>query len=194
MVDELGREFTGDHLLYILAVQGGLKGAVATVMTNLGAENALRAKGVDLHRTDVGDRYVLEGLGTTGYKLGGEQSGHIILPEILMTGDGMLAAIQVMRAVRASGKSLAEWRDEVPLLPQKLINIPVPDKTLVGHENVRAYVESFTESLAGQGRVLVRRSGTEDIVRVMVESENADRDAAEAAAEIERLMKELVAA
>ena len=119
----LGVAFDGDHIIYTLAVASQAekdarkrhKGVVVTHMTNLGTENALRAAGIDVVREDVGDRYVLHGLAETGYKLGGEQSGHIILPELLATGDGMLAAIQTIKAVRASGKSLAEWRDEVRL-------------------------------------------------------------------------------
>ena len=188
LVDGLGRKFDGDHIMYTLATAGGHDGVVATVMTNLGAEQAMRGNGIDVIRAGVGDRYVLEGLRESGYRLGGEQSGHIILPERLATGDGMLAAIQAIRAVRESGLSLAEWRDQVELLPQALVNIPVPDKRLLGHESVRAYIDEVTDRLGGNGRVLIRPSGTEPLARVMVESPDAHEAAMAAAAGLERLL------
>src|SRR5205085_9579067 len=98
MIDERGREVKGDYILYILAVANNFKGVVATVMSNLGFESSLRAKGIDLVRTSVGDRYVLEGLQKSGYQLGGEQSGHIILPGLLKTGDALLAAVMMVKA------------------------------------------------------------------------------------------------
>jgi phosphoglucosamine mutase len=191
MVDEKGREFTGDHILYTLGVFGGHEGIVATQMTNLGAEQAMAAKGITLVRADVGDRYVLEGLRQTGYGLGGEQSGHIVMPDLLMTGDGMLAAIRTIRAVRASGLSLAEWRDQVPLLPQSLVNIPVTNKELLRHPDVAAYVDEVTQGLNGSGRVLIRPSGTEPKARVMIEAPDAEQAAERAAAGLQRLLQRL---
>jgi phosphoglucosamine mutase len=189
MADGRGREFTGDHILYTLAAasQNEIdarkrhKGIVVTHMTNLGAENAMRAAGVDVVREDVGDRYVLRGLAETGYQLGGEQSGHVIMPYLLATGDGMLAAIQTIRAVRESGMSLEEWRDRVTLLPQSLVNLRGVNKAALGNPDVVEYVSGVTERLNGSGRVLIRPSGTEDMVRVMVEAPDAE-EAAQAAA------------
>jgi len=174
MVDERGREVNGDHIMFILGVTGLHKGIVATEMTNLGTEQALQQHGIALHRTDVGDRYVLEGLRQTGYTLGGEQSGHIILPDLLPTGDGMLAAVQTIRAVRESGYSLAEWRDAVPLIPQKTVNLPLPDKTLLQHEAVQEFIDLQRMLFGDTGRILIRPSGTEALVRVMIESPDAE--------------------
>lgn len=172
LIDEQGRLLNGDHILYILAVTGNYSNVVATVMSNLGLENALASKNISLQRTAVGDRYVIEELQQTGGRLGGEQSGHIILPDILSTGDGLLAAIHTLRAVRASGKSLAQWYDEVPMLPQALVNIPA-DKTRIDTPAVQRFIVEQTAAFQGKGRVLIRPSGTEPLVRVMVEGENA---------------------
>lgn len=175
MVDEKGRALTGDHLLYILAVANGFNMVVATVMSNIGFEHALQAKGITLERTAVGDRYVLEHLAQTQAQLGGEQSGHIILPNILKTGDGLLAAIQVLRAVQSSGKTLATWYDEVVLLPQALVNIRLTDKSLFDQPDVQAYINTQVAQLrTNNGRLLIRPSGTEPLVRVMVEANDAE--------------------
>lgn len=190
LIDEKGRELNGDHILYILAVSGNLKGVVATVMTNLGLEKALQARDISLDRVQVGDRYVLEGLAETGFSLGGEQSGHIILPELLATGDALLAAVQVIKAVQASGKSLAAWRDEVKLLPQALVNIPVSDKSLLHQPEVQEFIAAKTEQLAGNGRVLIRPSGTEPLARVMVEAPDAQPLAESMAAELKDILAE----
>ncbi len=188
MVDQQGRQVNGDYLLYLLAVSAKLDGVVATVMSNLGFEQALGSRGIKLERVDVGDRYVLEGLEKTGFRLGGEQSGHIILPDILATGDGLLAAVQVVRALNQTGKSLAEWRDEVQMLPQALVNIALPDKTKLDNDEVRAFVEEQTNLMAGKGRILIRPSGTEPLARVMVEA----ADAQELATKIANKLEELV--
>src|SRR6185437_11693487 len=103
----------GDYLLYILAVSDHLPGIVATVMSNVGFEKELTKRGVKLVRSAVGDRYVLEELLKTGYRLGGEEAGHIIMMDLLQTGDGLLAAVQTLKALKASGKTLAAWCDEV---------------------------------------------------------------------------------
>lgn len=188
MVDALGRECNGDYLLYLLAVANGYSHVVATVMSNLGTEHALQARGVTMERTAVGDRYVLERLLATGHKLGGEQSGHIILPELATTGDGLLAAVQVLHAVTASGKTLGEWRDEVTMLPQALVNFAIQDKTKLNAPEVTAYIQTKTAELGSAGRVLVRPSGTEPLARVMVEAPSAETLATEMAQHIERLV------
>ena len=165
--------------MYLNAVAGNEPGVVSTVMSNMGLEIALNAQGIDLYRTDVGDRYVLEGLREKDLNLGGEQSGHMILYRMLKTGDGILAAINTVRLARESGLSLAEWRDQVQLLPQKLINIDVFDKDKVMEDpRVIALQSEFNERYAGRGRVLIRKSGTEQKVRVMVEAPDADELAA----------------
>lgn len=190
MVDEQGREVRGDHIMYILAVDQELEGVVATVMSNVGFEQALKDKGIDLIRAKVGDRYVLEELENTGYKLGGEDSGHIVLPDILKTGDGILAAIQTLGAVKNSGKSLAAWRDEIQLLPQALVNIDLPDKALLSHRAVDSYIQDQNRQMAGKGRLLIRPSGTEPLARVMVEADNAQLVANRIAAELKELLNQ----
>lgn len=188
LVDEQAREVKGDHLMYILAVATDCEGVVATVMSNLGFEQALQAKGIQLDRTAVGDRYVLEGLERSGFGLGGEQSGHIILPQILKTGDGLLAALQVMQAVQQSGKSLAAWRDEVIMFPQALVNLQLGDKTLLDQPDVQAYIKTQVNQLGERGRVLIRPSGTEPLVRVMVEADDAQVLAEKIAQELRAIL------
>lgn len=174
MVDEQGRQVDGDRILYILAKTGGYNKVVATSMSNLGTERALAASNIDLIRTDVGDRYVLEGMYAEDAMVGGEQSGHIIMRKFLHAGDGMLAAIQTMRAVRESGKPLSWWYDQVPMLDQSLVNIELSDKDLLQHAYVVAFIEEVAASFGNDGRVLLRPSGTEPLVRVMVEADGAD--------------------
>jgi phosphoglucosamine mutase len=175
--------------MYLLAVGNGYDHIVATVMTNLGAEQSLAARGVSLDRTAVGDRYVLERLLETNYRLGGEQSGHIILPELTTTGDGLLAAIQVVRVLKTSGKTLSAWRDEVTILPQALVNFRIEDKTRLNSPEVTAVVEAETAALDGTGRILVRPSGTEPLARVMVEAPDALAKAETIAAHIQELVQ-----
>jgi phosphoglucosamine mutase len=189
MIDNKGRIVQGDYLLYILAVTTHQPGVVATVMSNLGFELALEKKNIAVERTSVGDRYVLEGLSKTGYHLGGEQSGHIIFPELLATGDGILAAVQTVRALNTSQKDLATWCDEVTLLPQALVNIPLSSPALLGHKEVREYIDSQTEGLAGHGRILIRPSGTEPVARVMVEADDAQAVAQRIADDLQALVK-----
>lgn len=188
MVDGQGREVKGDHLMYILAVARQEQGVVATVMSNLGFELALTKLGIALERTHVGDRYVLEGLEKTGYKLGGEQSGHIILPDLLGTGDGLLAAVQVLKALKGSGKSLAAWYEEIELLPQALVNVTLADKALLDKPEVRQFIDDQNRQLANEGRLLIRPSGTEPLVRVMVEAPNAETTAKEIADKLQELL------
>jgi phosphoglucosamine mutase len=187
-VDEKGRKLNGDHILYILAKTLDYDAVVATQMTNMGMEQALRQEGRILHRTDVGDRYVLEGMAETGARLGGEQSGHIIIADKLWTGDGMLAAVQLARAVRDSPMSLAEWYDQVPMLPQSIVNIDTPHKHRVGEAHIVDYVTAQNKALASAGRLNVRASGTQNQVRVMVESADARERAESIAATIGQLL------
>jgi phosphoglucosamine mutase len=188
LVDNLGRECNGDHILYLLAVAEGAQGVVATVMSNLGLEQALERNGIQLSRAQVGDRYVLEGLRATGYSLGGEQSGHIIFPDLLMTGDGLLAAVQVLHVLHGANITLAGWRDEVIMLPQALVNIAVSDKALLNSPAVQAFITSETASLGSNGRLLIRPSGTEPLVRVMVEANDAQAIAEHIAVQLQELL------
>jgi phosphoglucosamine mutase len=190
MVDEHGRQVGGDHLLYLLAVVRQTDGVVATVMSNQAFELALQTKGIKLLRTDVGDRYVLEGLKQSGYKLGGEASGHIIFPLVLSTGDGLLAAVQILRAIHSSGKRLGQWRDEVELLPQALINIPLNDRHLLEKPAAQDFIKQQNRQL-GQGRLLIRPSGTEPLARIMVEAPNASDEVERIAADLQTLLAEL---
>ena len=172
LIDRHGRLVTGDHMLGILAVARGEKEIVATVMSNLGLERFLAGEGIKMHRTAVGDRYVSEELRKRSLTLGGEQSGHLRMLDRAPTGDGILSALQVLAAVRTSGSSLEEWMDRIPVYPQLLHNVPVPDgsKQAVAQDpEVLAAVQAASDSLGEAGRVNLRPSGTESLVRVMVE-------------------------
>jgi len=193
LVDGEGNVLNGDHIMYILAATGGLDTVVATQMSNLGLEKALAERGIKLHRTDVGDRQVMAGIEETGAHLGGEQSGHIILPERLATGDGMLAAIQVIRAVRASGKTLTEWRTELDqcILPQKIVNIPLTDKTRLTGLTAQEFIDREVTRLGDKGRLNIRASGTEPLARIMVEAPDAECTASDIAERLNKLTTEL---
>ncbi len=189
MVDASGRLFNGDELLYAMVVDrlargDAVPGVVGTLMTNMAVELALRKLGVDLVRAKVGDRYVLEELQARGWQLGGEGSGHLLALDKHTTGDGIVSALQVLQAVRSSGCSLAQILAPVTLFPQVLINVRVAagsdHRSHAGLVEARAGVE---RELADSGRVLIRASGTEPVLRVMVEA----RDAAQAKACAERL-------
>ena len=173
LVDRRGRLVTGDHILAICALARGERAVVATHMTNLGTERYLAERGVTLHRVAVGDRYVLEGLRAEGLTLGGEQSGHVLFLDKAPTGDGILTALQVLAACRASKRPLEVWVDEIPVFPQRLLNVRVPAgaKGALGADHeVAAAVAAAEAELGADGRVLVRASGTEPVVRVMVEA------------------------
>lgn len=177
LVDGRGELVDGDAILYLcgryLHERGQLPGntVVATVMSNLGLELGLQQLGVTLKRTAVGDRYVLEEMLAGGYALGGEQSGHIIFREHSTTGDGILTAVQVLKVLDECGQSLAELADQMKRYPQRLINVPVRDRRAYGESDAaRQAVAAAEAELAGRGRVLVRPSGTEPLVRVMVEA------------------------
>ena len=178
MVDHRGELVDGDELLYIIAVsrlQGGALGGsvVGTLMSNLGLEHALLSHNITFERANVGDRYVLERLNQTSSLLGGESSGHIICLDRTTTGDGIVSALQVLAAMVKSGKSLYELKTGMKKYPQRMINVPVSGK--VDLENAAAVQQAIRlaeQRMAGRGRVLLRPSGTEPVVRVMVEGED----------------------
>src|SRR6185369_10344475 len=146
---------------------------VATVMSNIGLEIALRSEGIKLVRTDVGDKYVLEELLRRDASLGGEQSGHIILPELSLAGDGMITTLCLLRALSESRKTLAEITAGFKRYPQILLNVRVREKVPFGElATVRAEVKEVEELLSQKGRLLLRYSGTEPLARVMIEGEN----------------------
>ena len=197
MVDHRGELLDGDELLYIIArsrQQAGMLrgGVVGTVMSNLGLEHALKREGIELLRAAVGDRYVLEMLAERGWHLGGESSGHIICLDRTSTGDGIVSALQVVTEMVQRGQSLAELRAGMSKYPQHMINVPVGGRVdLQAHSPIQAAVRASEERLAGRGRVLLRPSGTEPVVRVMVEGEDeaeVRREAAELAEMVARLL------
>jgi phosphoglucosamine mutase len=182
-VDAAGNVVDGDHIMVVLAQAMAeadeLVGdtLVTTVMSNLGLHLAMREAGVNVHTTDVGDRYVLERLRDGGYALGGEQSGHIVLPHLASTGDGIITGLRLMSRMAQTGASLADLAAAMRTLPQVLINVEVTDKaTVAGKLAVRTAVQRAEDELGDTGRILLRPSGTEQLVRVMVEA--ADEDTA----------------
>jgi phosphoglucosamine mutase len=187
-IDDTGREVKGDYLLYVLALCNGFTGVVATVMSNVGFEMALKDKGIDLKRTAVGDHNIIEELAETGYKLGGEESGHIVLPDLLNTGDGLLAAVQILKDLKESGKKLSEWCNEVKLVPQALVNIEHANKEALNNSEVVDFIADQSRLLGNNGRLLIRPSGTEPLVRVMVEAEGAQSKAEEIANKLKDLI------
>jgi phosphoglucosamine mutase len=182
LVDRNGRLFNGDELLYAMVAdrlaQGqSVPGAVGTLMTNMGVEVALRHRGVELVRAKVGDRYVLEELLARGWLLGGESSGHLLALDKHTTGDGIVSALQVLQAVQRAHASLAELLEGVQLFPQTLLNVRL-ERMADWKQNARLVAESQAAeaALGDSGRVLIRASGTEPVLRVMVEA----RDGAQA--------------
>lgn len=178
-IDEKGTIIDGDHILYILAEfmkkNQRLKHntVVSTVMSNLGFYKALEKQGVEANQTKVGDRYVLEEMLQGGYNLGGEQSGHIVMLDYSTTGDGMLCAIQLMNVLKSESKSLSELAQGMTRYPQLLVNVQVEDKQkLAGNATIELAVKAVEGRMGGSGRVLVRPSGTESLVRVMAEGPN----------------------
>jgi phosphoglucosamine mutase len=181
-VDASGADIDGDRIMAILAMAMRDSGELAentlvtTVMSNLGLHLAMRNEGIAVRTTGVGDRYVLEELRAGGYSLGGEQSGHVVLPAHATTGDGLLTAMRIMARMSVTGSSLAQLGSVVTVLPQVLENVRVVDKDAVAaSENVRASVAEAEEQLGETGRVLLRPSGTEQLVRVMVEAATAEQ-------------------
>ena len=178
MVDAAGTLYDGDQLLYVIArhrarIQA-VPGVAGTLMSNLGFEHALERLGITLGRAKVGDRYVLEMMQDKGWLFGGENSGHIICLDRHSTGDGIIAALQVLAALRATGETLAEACADMSLYPQKLINVKMPAGfDWAGAAGIKAAVRAAESALDGSGRVLLRPSGTEPLLRVMVEGRDA---------------------
>lgn len=178
MVDSKGRIIDGDEILYIITrariAAGEKKGGVAgTLMSNMGLELAIKKLGLEFARTNVGDRYVIECLKEKGWCLGGENSGHIICLDRTTTGDGIVSALQVMAYLAETEQTLVEALSDMIMMPQVLINVPLPVKiNPVNEPKVQEAVKEVEKLLNGQGRVLLRPSGTEPLIRVMVEGED----------------------
>ncbi len=177
--DEKGNLVDGDRIMYILGCwlkeRGELKDdtVVTTVMSNIGLYKALEAKGLHYEQTAVGDKYVYDCMLKNDFKLGGEQSGHIILKDKETTGDGLMSALALLQAMQDSHKTLSELAEEVVLYPQLLVNVKVRDKEAAQNDpDVRRQVAKVTEELGSDGRILVRPSGTEPLLRVMVEAKS----------------------
>ena len=179
MVDAKGRLFNGDELLYLMAddrLSRGdvLPGVVGTLMTNMAVELALKTRGVELARAKVGDRYVLEIMESKGWLLGGEGSGHLLALDKHTTGDGLISALQILQACVRSGKSMAELLSAVTLFPQTLINVRLkPGADWQSNPALQKIIKDVEKELGDSGRVLIRASGTEPLVRVMVEAKDA---------------------
>src|SRR5690606_9358100 len=179
MVDCDGSEVDGDELLYILASQrhaeGRLKGGVVgTLMTNLGVELALRETGIEFERAKVGDRYVMERLLANNWVIGGEGSGHMVIRDCTSTGDGIVSALQVLLAVRSSGRTLQELRKGMKKLPQTMVNVRVAQRfDPLARKDIVDAMRQAEETLGDAGRILLRASGTEPLIRVMAEVKNA---------------------
>jgi len=180
MVDHTGDEVDGDELMFIIAAHlkrnGQLEGGVVgTQMSNLGMELGLKDLGIDFVRAKVGDRYVMQQLKEKGWLLGGESSGHLICRNLTTTGDGIVAALQVLQAMQTSRKTLHELKNQMQKMPQKLINLRFAHRVnLSEYPAIDDVVHALEKRMGGRGRVLLRPSGTEPVVRVMVEGENTD--------------------
>jgi phosphoglucosamine mutase len=179
MVDAGGRAYNGDELLYIMVkdrmATAPVKGAVGTLMTNMALEVAFKQMGIGFARAKVGDRYVLEILQERGWLIGGEGSGHLLFLDKHTTGDGIVSALQVLSALKRTGKTLAQCTEELSLYPQSLINVKVaPNFDWQKNTALLSEKESVEHELGEAGRVLIRASGTEPLIRVMVEAKCAD--------------------
>jgi len=180
MVDRDGRAYDGDQLLYVIAMDYRRRGAlgggiVGTLMTNLGLEHAFAREGIALERAAVGDRYVLEKLNENGWILGGENSGHLLCLDKHTTGDAIVSGLAVLRALVEQGKTLAEAAGGVTLFPQRLINVRVPKGyDWRANDAIRAAQAGTVAALGESGRVLLRPSGTEPVLRVMVEAREVE--------------------
>lgn len=195
-VDEKGRIVDGDQIMYIVAKylhnKGRLKSdtVVSTVMSNLGFYKGLEEVGIKSVQTAVGDRYVVEEMRKNNYNLGGEQSGHIIFLDYNTTGDGLLTALQLVNIMRQTGKKLSELAGEMTIYPQRLVNIRVADKhAVMDNARVADAIHKVEEEMKGQGRVLVRPSGTEPLVRVMAEAPT-EKECEEYVEQIARIVEE----
>ncbi len=175
VVDDEGRQYNGDQLLYVIVRDrmrdGPVAGAVGTLMTNFALERRLADLKVPFARARVGDRYVLEILEERGWSLGGEGSGHLLCLDRHTTGDGIVSSLQVLAAMRRAGRSLAQLTEDLPLMPQSLVNVRLAEGfDWTRHAPLQAMLEQVQRELSGQGRVLIRPSGTEPLLRVMVEA------------------------
>jgi len=197
MCDETGKVIDGDQLLGLIATSWKTQnrltqsGIVATVMSNLGLEQYLEANNMHLIRTQVGDRKVAEYMRAHGYNVGGEQSGHLLMTEYSPTGDGTMAAIQILAEIKRQGRPASEVLDVFKSVPQILINVRYSGKSPMVHPDLLSVIEQAKDDLAGQGRILIRASGTEPLIRVMVEGNDAvqmQAKADELAAFIEKLV------
>ncbi len=177
-VDHKGEIVDGDELLYVISAArhecNGCTGVVGTLMSNYGLEMAFEKLGIPFSRAGVGDRYVLEMMRKKGWLLGGESSGHIICSDVITTGDGIISALQVVNALHILGLSLADAKQGMIKLPQTMINVSINEKVdLCEHRSIHAAIASIEQVLDGRGRVLLRPSGTEPVIRVMVEGEDS---------------------
>ncbi|MDN5733297.1 MAG: phosphoglucosamine mutase [Psychrobacter sp.] len=175
MVDETGALVDGDGILYVLATQGAdkAKGVVGTLMSNMGLELALKAADIDFVRAKVGDRYVMQALEANGWILGGEPSGHILCLDKSRTGDAIIAGLQVLAVMQARGRALSDLVEGLDVLPQKLVNVRLSEmKGPFEYPELVAAFDKARATLAGRGRLLIRQSGTEPMIRVMVESDD----------------------
>ncbi|ATH98803.1 phosphoglucosamine mutase [Alcaligenes faecalis] len=179
MVDSQGRIYNGDELLYLIVADHlqsqPVKGVVGTLMTNLGFEKKMQELGVEFARAKVGDRYVLELMQQKGWVFGGESSGHLLCLEWHTTGDGIIAALQVLTALCHSGKSLPDLMEGLKMYPQIMVNVPLqPGQDWKNHAGLQQATREVEQMLGDRGRVLIRASGTEPKLRLMVEAEQAD--------------------
>ena len=181
MVDHAGNLVDGDQLLFVVArdrKENGaeMDGVVGTLMSNFGLELALQAEGIEFVRAKVGDRYVMEQLDKRGWNIGGESSGHLVCLDCTTTGDGTVSALQVLAALSRRKQGLAESVADVSMLPQKMINVRGPNRDgFMENGDVQAAMADVEDRLAGNGRILLRPSGTEPLVRVMIEGKDVDR-------------------
>lgn len=175
MVDEAGELVDGDGILYVLATQGQTKakGVVGTLMSNMGLELALKDANIEFTRAKVGDRYVMQDLEANGWILGGEPSGHILCLDKSRTGDAIIAGLQILAVMQARGKALSDLTEGFEVLPQKLVNVRLSQmQDPFEHEELVAAFDRARATLEGRGRLLIRQSGTEPMIRVMVESDD----------------------
>ena len=184
VVDEKGNVIDGDRVIAICAKMLKKEGRLAenkvtaTVMSNIGFHKAMEASGIDVDVTGVGDRYVLEKMLETGCVIGGEQSGHIIFKEYTTTGDGVLSSLQFMKALKSGGKKPSQLAEEIEIFPQVLVNAKINNdykKTYMNDEDVSNAIKEVESVLADNGRVLIRPSGTEPLVRVMLEGSDQEQ-------------------
>jgi phosphoglucosamine mutase len=178
VVDEKGEMVDGDQLMALIALsqhrQGALRGGgiVATVMSNLGLERKLASQGLDMHRTAVGDRYVLEAMRDMGRNVGGEQSGHIILSDHATTGDGLVAGLQILAEIVDQGRPASELLHVFEPVPQLLKNVRFNGGAPLDQDKVKAVIAGAESELGGRGRLVIRKSGTEPLIRVMAEGDD----------------------